>query len=138
MTCIITTRSLDKDGYGRIVVGGVRCREHRLAYAKAHGLDVATMGGLIMHSCNNRACINPAHLSMGTHKDNSEHMVKCGRSGAGESSPSALLTAQQVRNIRDTYVFRHKEYGGTPLALKYCVSKQTISAIVNNKGWVDG
>lgn len=65
-------------GYGIIAeTKRKRIKAHRAAYTVhvddiPHGLDV-------MHSCDVRSCVNPNHLSVGTHKDNMADMARKGR-----------------------------------------------------------
>ena len=56
----------------------------------------------VMHTCDNPMCINPEHLKAGTPKDNSEDMVKKGRSARGTKNKGKghKLTEDQVREIR--------------------------------------
>ena len=73
-------------GYGQATIRGKRWLVHRLAWTEANG---PIPGGLqVMHLCNNPACHEPAHLQVGTAKDNSGYMVKCGRSQKGKPCPS--------------------------------------------------
>ena len=51
---------------------------HRAAYAIANGGFVPA-GKIVMHSCDNRTCVNPDHLSLGTGKDNMDDMTAKGR-----------------------------------------------------------
>lgn len=48
---------------------------HRLAYAYVSGETPE----VVMHSCDNRICINPCHLSSGTSRDNTQDMLNKGR-----------------------------------------------------------
>lgn len=69
---------LSTQGYGR---AGKREYAHRLAYVLAHG---AIPDGLeIMHSCDNRQCVNPHHLSVGTRRDNMVDAARKGRIRGG-------------------------------------------------------
>ena len=69
-------------GYG---VVGIICQHryqvvrpaHRVAYALANG--EAPAGLVVMHACDNPLCVNPAHLSIGTHADNAQDCIRKGR-----------------------------------------------------------
>jgi hypothetical protein len=66
------------NGYGK--VGLPRSRKvvlaHRRAFELAHG---RAPDGVVMHSCDNRCCVNPAHLVEGTQGDNLRDMTAKGR-----------------------------------------------------------
>lgn len=81
--CIEWTGRLDRCGYGimRFTYKGER-RDmpiHRYVYALTKGWPGR---GIVMHSCDNRACINPRHLSCGTQLDNIRDMDRKGRRNA--------------------------------------------------------
>jgi hypothetical protein len=69
------------DGYGRFKVSGKLYGAHRIAYHIAHGPipEKRLKNGLILHSCHNPACCNPAHLRLGTGSQNNEDAVRAGR-----------------------------------------------------------
>jgi len=64
-------------GYGTINVQRRPVTAHRIAYQFAHG-DVPA-GLYVLHHCDNPPCVNPAHLFLGTAKDNTEDMMAKGR-----------------------------------------------------------
>lgn len=55
-------------GYGQICRYGIRLKAHRVAYELTYGEILDSR--LCLHKCDNRKCCNPAHLYIGTHKDN--------------------------------------------------------------------
>lgn len=63
------------DGYG--VFGGMTKLAHRLSYEAFVG--PIRFGGVVMHMCDNPTCVNPAHLRVGTQKDNVHDMIAKGR-----------------------------------------------------------
>lgn len=74
-----------KTGYGEIKVSGRKIPAHRASWM-AHRGEIPH-GLVVMHKCDNRSCINPEHLSLGTRKDNSVDMAKKGRSGFQQRTP---------------------------------------------------
>lgn len=82
------------NGYGHLVADGIRYKAHRLSYQLAHG--PIPSGLLVLHSCDNRGCVNPAHLRIGTQVDNMEDCVARGRFRPG-GKPIDPIT----RRVRD-------------------------------------
>lgn len=69
---------------------------HRIAWSTENG-DIPT-DKIIRHRCHNRPCCNPAHLLVGTHKDNYDDMVAAGRQG-----PAPLLGVKGTAHPRSLY-----------------------------------
>ena len=59
-----------REGYGQIKVGDIHWTTHRYAATAIYG--EIPKGMVVRHSCNNRRCCNPNHLSIGSHQDNWE------------------------------------------------------------------
>lgn len=135
MTCILTTWSKVGRGYGAKRIGGRQVMHHRLVYAEAHGLDVLTMGGEVLHSCDTPACVNPAHLSLGTHLDNMADMAAKGRSALGERNGQSKLTEADVRWLREVHRKRCPAYGAAALARKLGVSDLVVRQALAGKTW---
>lgn len=106
--CIEWEGAINSTGYGSVRVGGKTVGAHRLAYERAYGPipdDVPGYHGMcVMHTCDNRRCVNPEHLKLGTHQDNMTDMYSKGRrpAPAGERNPSVKLTQEQVDYIRSS------------------------------------
>jgi hypothetical protein len=116
-------------------MNGKTCLAHRVAYEWAYG--AIPDGMLVRHKCDNPSCCNPAHLELGTDKDNYSDMVSRGRRvpgrPKGEKNCKAKLSEEEVKQIRLMY-----KAGGestNTLARKFNVTQALISQIVLRKIW---
>lgn len=132
-TCWNWTGARTRKGYGSI--GGHYA--HRASY-QMHIGPIPT-GKQVCHHCDNRRCVRPDHLFVGTPADNTADMVAKGRarggSSPGERHPSHKLSWEQVTAIR-------AEYGAgrvsqRALAARYGVYQFTVARIVRGEGWKD-
>lgn len=103
---------------------------HRYAYERQNG--EIPKGLQIRHSCNNRWCVNPAHLSVGTRQDNMDDMKKAGRQSKGEHRHSAKLTEMQVLEIRRRFAAGER---CCDLEKAYNVSHCTMWRVIHRVSW---
>jgi endogenous inhibitor of DNA gyrase (YacG/DUF329 family) len=90
-----------KNGYIPMVINGQQSCAHRASWIIHYG---AIPDGLfVLHNCDNRRCSNPAHLFLGTAKDNSKDMEKKGRKRPpfGEAHKLSKLKSEQVIKIKE-------------------------------------
>jgi len=114
-------------GYGQIWDEGKMRPAHRVAWELTHG-PIAE-GLFVLHKCDNRACVNPKHLWLGSIADNQRDMAMKGRSTIGERNPHSRLTEQDVREIRASSLKRCE------LAEIYDVGHQAISQVILRQNW---
>jgi hypothetical protein len=132
--CWEWTGGRDAGGYGRIQVQGERMETHRFIWTCEHG--PIPRGLMVRHRCDNRRCVRPDHLLLGTARDNMEDMARRGRAKrnpSGEDNNNARLTDADVRAIRAQWKNADRRWGlQTVLAEEYSVSPSTISLIVRD------
>ncbi len=128
--CWVWTGSTSCHGYGSISVRGRHTGAHRFAYETFIG--EIPEGLYVCHTCDNRACVNPAHLFLGTHEDNRNDMVAKGRHARGGRHHWAKLTEADVLDIRRRCAagVSQKE-----LCAEYGVADSLVSRIVNRLIW---
>jgi hypothetical protein len=115
-------------GYGRLNVGGTIKLAHRVAYE----LYCAPIpeGMHVCHTCDNRGCVNPEHLFVGTNMDNVLDKMKKGRQTRGSTHGPAKLSESDVVAIREAEGVLHRD-----LAARFGVDKSQISCIRSGKYW---
>ena len=80
--CWIWTSAKSGNGYGAITLRRKSMAAHRVSFI-IHKGEIPD-GLIVMHSCDVPLCVNPDHLSLGTHRDNAADMVAKGRHAHGE------------------------------------------------------
>ena len=129
--CWIKTTNLHNNGYSMMFYEGDSDFSHRISYR--HFKGKIPEGMQVLHSCHNRACINPDHLRLGTHRDNMRDMTNANRQAVGEDNGNSVLTENDVREIRqlgDSGNYAHKE-----IARMFGVGRPTITDIIRKKTW---
>jgi hypothetical protein len=143
--CLLWTGPVTRGGYGLVSVRSQDRWRTRLVHRVAYEVFIGpiTSGAQVQHSCNVRHCFEPAHLSLGTVKENAEYMLACGRStrgrvfpdsGArGERNRHAILTEAGVVAIRVRYAAG--SITQESLAAELGVLQSTVGRIIRGETW---
>lgn len=153
--------AISNKGYGVLTFKGKQVLVHRAMYELALG-PIPT-GLFVCHHCDNRKCLRPEHLFVGSQRDNIADMMSKGRGGgqfkkghtvswsldqdrrraiaetisrrnSGEGNPAAKLNAAQVNEIR-TLLSGEPRAKLKELAHRFGVSASLVSMIRKGKVW---
>ena len=133
-----TAKVIANTGYGRIKINRKMVLSHRYSYIIHHPLTIDLWEHreiCVCHKCDNRKCVNPAHLFLGSYGDNLRDCIAKGRNPdrKGEKHPMVKLTENDVREIRTRYAeggITHEDLG-----IKYGVKRETIGYIIRRLNW---
>lgn len=128
--CHEWTASFGNSGYGQFYFNYQKFSAHRKAYELYCG--PIPNGMFVLHRCDNKKCVNPDHLFIGTHDQNMKDKVSKGRQGKGEDIVQSVLSEPQVAEIKR--LLRGKTVHNK-IAKEFGVSRATISMISNGTNW---
>jgi len=131
--CWIWTGTTTVRGYGQIISNNRKHYAHRASYEAFIGPIPEGMN--VCHACDNVYCVNPAHLFLGTQKQNLEDMARKKRSTLGEKNPMAKLRSKDVQDIKHRINLGNSD---SEIALEFNVSRQTINNIKHGRVWKNG
>jgi len=134
--CWLWKKSINSDGYGHLHYEGKPMLAHRVSYTLFTGPIAA--GLIVRHLCPHhfKHCVNPDHLTIGTHKDNMEDKKKEGRCRKG------VLQPEQVDEFLDNYPCMSAKYSKGAkkmyirmMAQQFGVQDQALRLIIAGYSW---
>ena len=131
--CWEWTEGLSPYGYGMYRRNGHNIFAHRYSYLLKFGEFDTKL--YVLHHCDNRKCVNPSHLFLGTQLDNMRDMAKKERGviPVGENHGNSKLTEKNVIKIYKMY--DSGNYTQREIAKALGVDFRTINYVVNGKSW---
>lgn len=123
--CWNWTSKRNHAGYGVFTYQGKPYLAHRALFWLMTG-EWPAATELVLHACDNPRCVNPAHLSLGTHRDNSRDMARKLRSAHRKLSPEQVVELRRRHTVGDGYKKLAREFG---------VGRSLVMRIVKRQAW---
>lgn len=130
--CWVWTGSINCGGYGTLSVDGRSTLAHRASWNLANGEIPG--GQYVLHRCDNRSCVRPGHLFLGTYRDNAQDRKAKGRGGylKGSSNGASVLGEAEVAMVKAAL---HAGVAPKDIANRIGVSRAAISTIRTGENW---
>jgi len=125
--------AINSNGYGNFICDGSTHKAHRISFRIFSG-ELST-DDVILHKCDNRACVNPRHLVKGTQAENIKDMLNKNRdnySHKGSSNGRSKLHEEDVKQIKQMLISQKLQ---RDIADQFNVSISTISQINRGVIW---
>jgi hypothetical protein len=132
--CWEYTRGIGSGGYGIVSVNDKAIGAHKLAYLLRRG--PVPKGMCVLHECDNRKCINPDHLFLGTKGVNNRDRKQKGRNDdrRGRKNYMVKLTENQVHEIRN--LASGSGLSQREIGKRFGICQQQVCEIARRKAWV--
>lgn len=118
-------------GYGEMRCARYSVKAHRVSWILHNG-EIPD-GLLVCHSCNNKKCVNPNHLYLGTALQNRGDADEDGLTPKGSRMPRAKLTEESAWRIRQLNASGQVTY--IQLAVMFGVSKSVVADVIKFRTW---
>lgn len=126
--CWIWTGCRTSTGYGKASMLNRPLKAHRVSWLIHQG-DIPA-GLYVCHTCDNRICVNPSHLFLGTDLDNIKDAKIKKRFAHGERNARCRLSARQISQIRDMVSSGVKQ---VRVSESFGITHQHVSKIINGQ-----
>ena len=132
--CLIWTGGLFENGYGAFTTGKRPHRKTERAHRVAYTLFIGEIpsGMCVCHRCDRPACVNPAHLFVGTNAENTADMMSKRRQAFGARNGRAKLTDADIKEIRACLAEGDSQ---SHLAKRFDVTPVLIGLIARRLNW---
>jgi len=124
--CWLWTASTNGHGYGCLKIDGKMELAHRVSWELNRGTIPDNL--CVLHKCDNRPCVNPTHLFLGTYADNSKDCVLKERNG-----DRSKLNAEDVLRMRKIHSI--EKITQRVLGNLFGVSQSSVNRILNRTRW---
>lgn len=127
-SCWNWTGRVANSGYGQMSVGGRANLKMKYAHRLSYEMNVGDIpeGMFVCHTCDNKLCVNPSHLFIGTPKENTADGMKKGRIKRVKSSKLKEPQVLDIYASQEPHVLIAKKYG---------VSETIVREIRNGRKW---
>ncbi len=112
-------------GYGSFSINGKTYLAHRISFIISQG--EIPEGLCVLHHCDNRCCVNPSHLFLGTIKDNVQDMIIKGR----RANRQLILSGERVYLLLE--LARNSDMNYKQIAGAFNISTYTVGSVINGK-----
>lgn len=130
--CWEYTLKVRPNGYARITYKQESWYAHRLSYVAFNQIDLNSIDELdICHTCDNRKCVNPAHLFKGSRKENMQDAVSKNRQAKGFMLPQTKLSDSD--KIKIMIMVRSGDYYHD-IAHKFNITRHRVGQIAIENG----
>jgi hypothetical protein len=134
--CWEWTGPINSNGYGRFPENSTLNLAHRVSFRLFFGEVPRDKN--VCHHCDNRRCVNPRHLFLGTQSENLSDAVAKGRMFIpmlkGAANGNSRLTAADVSEIK---AMKRRGLMSKDIASAFSVSPTTITDIIKGRTWRD-
>lgn len=150
--CWLWTAACNSHGYGQLGIAGMGMQSaHRLSYQLCVGEIPHTEsahGTCVLHKCDNPLCVNPAHLRLGSNRENIQDAAAKQRMRKGDTHPAriysghilrgeravgSIVTTAQVKELRMMHAA--KRHTQKALALIFGIKVGHVNDIVRRRTW---
>ncbi len=132
------------NGYGKVNLNGNSYLTHKVSLiidgrlSEAYKKEKGAKGVVVMHTCDNRKCVNPKHLLVATQKENMEDAKVKGRKwygeNAGELNPNCTISKNKALAIKKSIKVNGNKL--VYIAKSFHVGKNIVANIAYGKSWV--